>query len=102
MKKSIFIAIILTFFVTCKDNRNEINVSKQEALKIAQRYNISGDGVEISFQTYIYPKSSLAYKKGKRKLFYWKIEKKCNDCRIIQVDAESGKVFTTGKYKYTY
>lgn len=102
MKGSVFFAIIFACFISCKDNQNEIKISKKEALEIAKRYDISGDSVEISFLTYIYPKSSLAYKKGKRKLFYWKIEKKCNGCGIIQVDAERGNVFAIGKYKYTY
>jgi hypothetical protein len=102
MKGSIFFAVIFACFISCKDNQNEINISKKEALEIAKRYNISGDSVEISFHTYIYPKSSIAYEKGKRKLLYWKIEKKCNGCGIIQVDAESGNVFTTGKYNYQY
>ncbi len=102
MKRRIFFAIIVACFVACKDNQNEINISKEEALKIAQRYDISGDSVVISFETYIYPKTSVAYKKGKRKLVYWKIEKKCDSCGIIQVDAESGKVFMTGKYNYIH
>ena len=80
----------------------EINISKEEALKIAQQYDISGDSVEISFQTYVYPKTSVAYKKGKRKLVYWQIQKKCDRCGIIQVDAESGNVFMTGKYNYIH
>ena len=90
-------------FVACKDNNpNEINISKEEALKIAQQYDISGDSVEIYFQTYIYPKTSLAYKNGKRKLVYWHIEKKCDNCGIIQVDAETGNVFMVGKTNYVY
>jgi hypothetical protein len=94
-----FIAIFMIFF-GCKKKSDKINISKNEALEIAKQYEISGDSIEIYFDTYIYPKSSLAYKKGKRKLMYWHVSKKCNKCGIIQIDAESGNVFTVGKYKY--
>lgn len=102
MKRSIFFAIICACLVACKENQNEIKISKEEALKIAKRYDISGDSVEIFFQTYIYPKTSIAYKNGKRKLGYWQIQKKCDGCAIIQVNAESGNVFMTGKYNYIH
>ncbi len=102
MKGSIFFAIIFACFISCKDNKNEMNISKQEALEIAKQYDIFGDNVVISYKTYTYPKSSLGYKKGKRKLMYWHIEKKCDGCGIIQVDAENGNVFATGKYNYIH
>lgn len=102
MNKIIFSALIYFCFVACKNNQNEINKSKEQALKIAQRYDIYGDSVEINFETYIYPTTSIAYKKGKRKLIYWHIQKKCNNCGLMQVDAKSGNVFTVGKYNYVH
>ena len=71
-----FFATIFVCFISCKGNKNEMNISKQDALEIAKEHNISGDSVEISYKTYTYPKSSLGYKKGKRKIwksnyYYW-------------------------------
>nr|WP_315234013.1 hypothetical protein [uncultured Flavobacterium sp.] len=100
LKITIFFVIICCGFVNCKKKSEKINISKDEALEIAKRYDISGDSIQIDFKTYIYSKSSLAYKKGKRKLLYWDVSKQCNTCGIIQIDAESGNVFTIGKYKY--
>ncbi len=98
-----FVFGICFFFNSCKEkNRNEIKVTKREALEIAKRYDISGDNVVIFFKTYIYPKTSLAYKKGMRRLFYWSVSKECNHCSIIQIDAITGKVFSEGRYGYIY
>ena len=88
---------------SCQEkSNNEIKITEKEALQIAKRYGISGDNVEIYFQTYIYGKGTLGYEKGKRKLFYWDVSKKCNHCPMIQIDAVTGKVFSEGRYKYVY
>lgn len=100
----VLFALAVSFiFYSCKEkNENDINISKSEALEIAKRYDISGNNVEIFFNTYIYSKSSLGYKEGKRKLFYWNVSKKCNHCSCIQIDAVTGKVFFESKYTYVY
>lgn len=101
--KTIILFVIISFsFSSCNEKSKETIISKIEALEIAKKHNISGDSVEIYFKTYIYPKNSLGYKKGKRKLLYWHVSKKCNQCAIIQIDAQSGNVFTIGKYYYQY
>ena len=102
LKATILFAIICSGIISCNKKSEGINISKDDALEIAKRYNIYGDSVEIYFKTYIYPKTSLSYKKGKRKLLYWHVSKECNGCGIIQIDAESGKVFSIGKYEYQY
>jgi hypothetical protein len=102
LKINIFFLIICCVLFSCKEKPKELNISKNEALEIAKRYNISGDSIVIYFKTYIYPKSSLAYKNGKRKLLFWHVSKECNDCGMIQIDAESGNVFSVGKYDYQY
>jgi len=106
--KFLFITIIFLLglcfsFNSCKEkDKNEIKITESQALKIAKRYGISGDNVEIFFKTYNYSKSSLGYQKGKRKLYYWDVSKKCNHCPFIQIDAVTGNVFSEGKYNYTY
>lgn len=104
ISKRIFIlAISLTFVFSCKENStSNIKISKSEALEMAKRYDIAGDSVEIYFKIYIYPKSSLAYQKGKRKLYYWHVSKECNNCGWIEIDAKSGNIFSVGKYDYQY
>ncbi|SFD62100.1 hypothetical protein [Flavobacterium phragmitis] len=109
MKKNITSALIVLFigisicFTSCKEkNKDEVKITEKQALQIAKRYGITGDSIEISFQTYIYAKSTLGYQKGKRKLYYWDISKKCNQCPFIQIDAVTGNVFSEGKYTYVY
>lgn len=99
-----FLFFALCFFLhSCKEKSdNNIKISKNQALEIAKRYDISGENVEIFFATYTYSKTSLGYKKGKRKLFYWDVSKKCNHCSSIQIDAVTGKVFFESKYTYVY
>ena len=99
LKTIILFTIISCGLLSCKEKPKEFFISKREALEIAKKYNTSGDSVNIYFKTYIYPKNSLDYKKGKRKLLYWHVSKKCDHCAIIQIDAENGNVFTIGKYK---
>lgn len=91
--------LTLLFTVSCND-QNDLVISESQALEIAKRYDIKGDSIEINLKTYIYPKNSEAFKKGKRQLIYWHISQKCNQCKIIQIDAKTGKVFLTGKYNY--
>lgn len=99
----IFALNVLIVANSCEQkSAHELTISKSEALEIAKKYNLSGASVAISFNTYIYPKSSLAYKKGKRKLSYWEVSKNCNHCSIIQIDALTGKVFFESKYEYIY
>ncbi|MDQ8013051.1 MAG: hypothetical protein REI96_11420 [Flavobacterium nitrogenifigens] len=108
--KKIFLSIIIILFVgicfsfySCKEkDKNEIKVTQSQALEIAKRYDISGENVEISFKTYYYSKTSLGYQKGKRKLYYWDISKKCNHCSFIQIDAVTGNVFSEGRFTYVY
>lgn len=109
MTKNFLITIISLLFIICfslnsckEKDKNEIKITESQALKIAKRYGISGDNVEIFFKTYIYSKTSLGYQQGKRKLYYWDVSKKCNHCPFIQIDAVTGNVFTEGKYKYEY
>ena len=98
-----FVLSVLIVANSCEQKSlPEINISKSEALEIAKKYDLSGDSVEISFNTYVYRKTSLAYKKGKRKLSYWEVSKNCNHCSIIQIDALTGKVFFESKYEYIY
>jgi hypothetical protein len=99
-----FLALVFLFALnSCKKkSSSDINISKSEALEIAKKYDLSGDSVKISFNTYVYYKTSLAYKKGKRKLFYWEVSKDCNHCSIIQIDAVTGKVIFESKNVYVY
>ncbi|TDP01558.1 hypothetical protein [Flavobacterium sp. 245] len=95
--------IICFSFTSCKEkDENKIKITESQALKIAERYGITGDSVDIFFKTYSYSKTSLGYKKGKRKLYYWDISKKCNHCPFIQIDAITGNVFSEGNYNYVY
>lgn len=100
----IFLALfVLAVINSCKQkSTSDIKVSKSEALQIAKRYDLSGDSLKISFKTYVYGKTTLAYNNGKRKLFYWEISKDCNHCSIIQIDAVTGKVFFESKYEYIH
>ncbi|MFD2938773.1 hypothetical protein [Flavobacterium notoginsengisoli] len=109
MKKNILSAIIIFFIgisvclTSCKEkNKDEIKITEKQALHIAKRYGIYGQNVEIFFKTYTYSKTSLGYQKGKRKLYYWDVSKKCNHCPFIQIDAITGNVFSEGKYNYVY
>ncbi|KRB56933.1 hypothetical protein [Flavobacterium sp. Root186] len=107
-KKFLTAIIVLLFgicfsFTSCKEkDKNEIKITESQALEIAKRYGISGDNLEIFFNTYTYSKTSLGYQRGKRKLFYWDVSKKCNNCSAIQIDAVTGNVFSEIKYKYVY
>lgn len=108
MHRKLLYKIILLFgicfcFISCKEkNKNEIQITESQALQIAKRYGISGENVEIYFDTYTYAKTTLGYQKGKRKLYYWYVSKKCNHCPYIQIDAVTGNVFFEGKYTYVY
>lgn len=81
MHRKLLYKIILLFgicfcFISCKEkNKNEIKITESQALQIAKRYGISGDNVEIYFDTYTYSKTTLGYQKGKRKLYYWYVSK---------------------------
>ena len=98
--------LLFLFFMSCKENKETnsklLKIDKLAALEIAKKYSIMGEDVEIEFQSYNYPKSSLKFKSGIKTLYYWQVSKKCNNCNIIQIDAETGKVFSEGKYKYEY
>ncbi|WP_343614401.1 hypothetical protein [Flavobacterium sp.] len=109
MKKSLLLVIMILLFGICflfnsckEKNKNEIKITESQALKIAKRYGISGDKVLIYFNTYTYSKTSLGYKNGKRKLYYWNVSKECNHCPMIQIDAVTGNVFSEGKYDYVH
>jgi len=105
-KKLLFALIIFGIYLSltsCKQkDKNEIKITKSQALEIAKRYDVSGDNVEIFFKTYHYSKTSLGYQEGKRKLYYWDVSKKCNHCPFIQIDAVTGNVFSEGKYNYVH
>lgn len=107
MTKRIYIFLsFITLLISCEEKNKNISeilkINKSEALAIAKKYDISGENVEIYFKTYAYPQNSLKFKSGIKTLYYWTISKKCNHCNIIQIDAITGKVFTTGKYNYQY
>jgi hypothetical protein len=103
LKRFFILVISLNVVFSCnKKSTSNIKISKSEALEMAKHYEIAGDSVEIYFKIYIYPKNSLAYQKGKRKLYYWHVSKECNNCGWIEIDAESGNVFSVGKYDYQY
>ena len=80
----------------------KLKISRNDALKIAAKYEINGDNVNIFFKTYRYPLSSPKYKSKNYILCYWHISKECNNCNIIQIDAMSGKVFSEAKYQYIH
>lgn len=109
MKKKFLLTTIIILLGICfslnsckEKDKNEIKITESQALKIAKRYGISGDNVEIFFKTYIYSKTSLGYQQGKRKLYYWDVSKKCNHCPCIQIDAVTGNVFFESEYTYVY
>lgn len=80
----------------------KLKISRNDALKMAAKYEINGDNVNIYFKTYRYPMSSPKYKSKNYILYYWHISKECNNCNVIQIDAISGKVFFEGKYNYIH
>ncbi len=81
---------------------NKLKISRNDALKIAAKYEINGDNVNIYFKAYRYPMSSPKYKSKNYILYYWHISKECNNCNVIQIDAISGKVIFKSKYEYIY
>jgi hypothetical protein len=81
---------------------NKLKISRNDALKMAAKYEINGKDIIIYFKTYRYPISSPKYKSKESILYYWHISKECDNCNIIQIDAISGKVFSEGKYKYIH
>ena len=80
----------------------DLKISKEDALKQAAAHDINGNNVEINFKTYRYSKNSPKYIKGNSTLYYWEVKKDCNHCKIILIDAKTGKIFQKGTTEYVY
>ena len=79
-----------------------LKIFKKDAVEKAAAHDISANNVEINFKTYRYSKNSPKYIKGNSTLYYWEVKKHCNHCKIILIDAKTGKIFQKGTTEYVY
>lgn len=75
---------------------NKLKIRNKDALKIASKYGIVGTDVHLVFQANReYPDTI----NNNQVTFYWDVEKDCDGCDAIEVDAKSGIVIRKTKIK---